>query len=994
VKKEPSNEAGITAKNPSSGEGKPFPTGESPTTGKTYEGKFPVVGIGASAGGLEAMVLFFTHLPRDTGMAFVVVTHQHPGQISLLPELLGRKTDVPVVLGDEGTPLQPDHIYICRPGGYLAILRGILHRMGESEPQSPHLPIDYFFRSLSEDQREMAVGIVLSGTGSDGTLGLKAIKGESGVTMVEDPQAAKYDGMPSSAIASGLVDYVLAPAEMPKQLVAYAKLPYLLGRIVAAELPVVPELSMQKIFVLLRSHTGNEFSSYKSSTLRRRIERRMNVHEITDPNHYVRYLQDNPHEIDFLFKELLVSVTNFFRDPEAWKVLSHKPLGQLLKSRAKNHVMRVWIPGCATGEEVFSTAIALSECMDWTKRHFKVQIFGTDLDVEAIERARSGLYPEGISADIAPDLLKRYFQQDDNGYRIRKGIREMAIFAAHNVIKDPPFTKLDMICCRNLLIYLNADLQRKLLPVFYYTLKPGGLLFLGSSETVGSFTDLFEVVDKTWRIYRRKDNPTQSVQFPEIPSQVIWSQKGKGTQNPLPEPPKDWRIDKVLEGCLLARFAPASVVVSDKGDVVYIHGRTGMYLELASGQPRNNLLGMAREGLQTDLALALRQAASTNREIVHTGIRVRTGDDFAEVDLTATKILEPETVRGLFLVTFRPTPDSNSVDPVAEETKVVAPGNQDRLEMLEGELTHTRKSLRSIIEEFETANEELQSTNEELQSTNEEIETSKEEILSLNEELRTVNAELLSKVDELSQANNDMQNLLNSTDIATIFLDTSLHVKRYTDKTRKLINLIPSDIGRSIGDLTSNLKLDKLDELTLVCSEVMETLAFHEREVQTTDGSWQLMRVIPYRTIENVIEGLVITFVNIDALKEIETKGSKARRYFENIVDTMRGPLIVLDDDLRVIFANLAFYRSFKTSARQAVGERIYELGSGQWDLPELRELLETIIPNNQPIEDFEIEGEFPKIGHRIFALNGRRVEQVADLPRLILLAFEDLTNS
>jgi two-component system CheB/CheR fusion protein len=962
------------------------------TTAKVDEEQFPIVGIGASAGGLEAMEIFFTNLPERTGMAFVVVTHQHKGHISLLPELLGKKTSLSVSLAKEGTRLRPEHIYFSPPGGYLGILNGVFYQMEKSESKATQLLIDYFFHSLAEDQRELAIGIVLSGTGSDGTLGLKAIKYESGMTIVEDPQAAKYDGMPRSAITSGLADYILMPEEMPKQLITYTKGSYLRGQAVAMESPEVSQIPMHKIFMLLRSHTGNDFSSYKSSTLRRRIERRMSIHELTDPNHYVRFLQDHPHEIDLLFKELLISVTKFFRDPGAWKALSDNPLKQLLASRPDNYIFRVWIPGCATGEEVFTTALVIQDCMDRIKRLFDVQIFGTDLDSDAIDYARTGLSPKSIEDDIPPDLLKSYFQLEDNSYRIRKVIREMAIFAPHNVIKDPPFTKLDMISCRNLLIYLNTDLQRELIPIFHYALKPGGLLFLGSSETIGSFTDLFEIVDKTWRIYRRKENLTTRTSFLKIPTETIRIEKRSVTQSPLPEPSKDRdrKVIKVLDDCLLARFAPASVVVNDSGDIIYIHGRTGMYLEPTSGKPSNNLLSMAREGLQTDLALALRNAASTHREIVHTGISVRTNGTFTMVDISVAKISDPETIRGLLLVTFRPTSEVSNEDLVAEKTKMITPVDQKRIKMLEGELTYTRQSLQSTVEELETTNEELQSTNEELQSTNEEIETSKEEMQSLNEELSTVNTELQSKVDALSQSNNDMQNLLNSTDIATVFLDPSLQVKRYTDKARKLINLIPTDVGRPIADLTSNLRFNKL---TSICREVIDTLAFCEKEVQTTDGSWQLMRVMPYRTIENVIEGVVITFVNIDALKEIEIKGDKARRYFENIVDTIRGPLIVLDEDLKVIFANLSFFRSFKTSAKQTVGVRIYELGSGQWDLPDLRELLETVIPKNQSIEDFEIEGEFPKVGHRIFALNGRRVDQAAGLPNLILLAFEDITN-
>lgn len=554
----------------------PPPPAEAPQPG------FPVVGIGASAGGLEAMEELFGNMPADTGMAFVVVTHQHPGHASLLPELLSKETRMRVVEAADGMRLEPNHVYVGAPGGHLAILNGTLHRMETEKEEAPRLPIDYFFRSLAEDQKERAICIVLSGTGSDGTLGVKAVKGESGMAMVQQAQSARYAGMPSSAIATGLVDYVLPPAGMPSQLIAYARGPYLAGPS-AAEAPDISTEPIEKVFLLLRTRTGHDFSAYKSNTIRRRIERRMNLHQIKKLNEYVRYLQENPHEIDVLFKELLISVTNFFRDPEAWVTLEPY-FEELVKSRPDHYTLRVWVPGCATGEEAFSLAILLRECMDRVNRHLDVQIFGTDLDAEAIETARAGQYPDGSAVDVSPKRLERYFIREDGTYRIRKDVREMTIFAPQNVIKDPPFTKLDILSCRNLLIYLNAEMQRKLLPVFHYALKSGGLLFLGPSETVGPLTDLFEPLDKRWKIFRRKESATALRGLPEIPAQVSARDEGAAAAPLLAV--KEVHLSTLIERTLLARFAPPSVVVNDRGDIIYIHGR-----ELGSGVDVGQLCG-------------------------------------------------------------------------------------------------------------------------------------------------------------------------------------------------------------------------------------------------------------------------------------------------------------------------------------------------------------------------------------------------------------------
>jgi two-component system CheB/CheR fusion protein len=948
---------------------------------------FPIVGIGSSAGGLEALEEFLQNLPDDTGMAFVVITHYPSGHTSLLPELLSRQTAMTVVEATDGMKLEPNHVYISPPGGRLTILNGTLLRMEPGNEKTAHLPIDAFFRSLAQDQRERAICIVLSGTGTDGTLGMKAIKGESGMAMVEEPQSAKYAGMPASAIATGLADYVLPPAAMPKELIAYAQGPYLTGA--AAQSREIAAEPLQKIFVLLRNHTGHDFSAYKNTTIRRRIERRMNVQQIKHVNHYVRYLQDNPQELDILFKELLISVTNFFRDAEAWDTLIPF-LKERIQSKLDYDFLRVWVPGCATGEEAYSLAIVLHECMNALKRTLDIQIFATDLDQEAIKTARVGKYPDGIAVDISPQRLDRYFIHEDNGYRIRKEIREKVVFAPQNMIKDPPFTKLDLLSCRNLLIYLNADLQKKLVPLFHYALQPDGLLFLGSSETVGALTDLFKPLDKQWKIFRRQESAHALHTLP-MPTPPMNRDPGHPSMSKTPAF-REAHIATAIEHALLNRFAPPSIVVNDRGDIVYIHGRTGAYLEPAQGEPRNNVLAMAREGLCIELASALQECVAQGADITRTDIQVKTNGERLCIDLTVAKVHEPEAIRGLLLITFRMTP---SAPPESAKAKRSPRKSADakRIEQLERELQYLKESRQTTQEELETSNEELkstneelQSTNEELQSTNEELETSKEEMQSLNEELTTVNSELQSKVSELSQANDDMQNLLNSTHIATVFLDNELNIKRFTEQAKQLVMLRQTDVGRPISDLALNLKID---DLAAYCRETLKTLISSEIEIISRNGGCYLMRIMPYRTTENIISGIVLTFVDISRVKAVDT----ARAYFKSIVDTVRGPLMVLNQDLRVVSANQAFYRTFDTTAQRTEGEWIYELGRGQWDIPKLRELLEEILPKNTCFEDYPVTVEFPKRGRHTFLLNARRLEQAESEEHLILLAMEDVTT-
>ena len=950
---------------------------------------FYVVGIGSSAGGLEALEEFFKNLPPDTGMAFVVVSHQHPGHVSLLPELIGRCSSLPVVEAADGMALQPNHVYVNPPGAFFGIMKGRVRLLDALVDKKPGLLIDFFFRSLANDLHDRAICIVLSGTGTDGTLGLRAVKGELGMAMVQEVQSARFAGMPASAIATSMADFVLPPAAMPAQLMAYAAgLERLHPVFEAADGKDVAE-PLQKIFMLLRSQTGHDFSSYKQSTMLRRIERRMAAHHIETPSQYVRLLQENQHEIDILFRELLIVVTSFFRDPEAFKLLREKVFPQLLEKLASPCNFRVWVAGCGSGEEAYSMAILLHEASRKLANPVAVQIFATDLSESSIEIARQGRYPEGIVSDVPEELLKKYFIHEEGSYCIREDIRKMLVFAQQNVIKDPPFTKVDLLCCRNLLIYLNADLQKRLLPIFHYALKPGGVLVLGPSETIGGYTELFEPLNKKWKLFRRQEAPPTHP-LPEIPVQP----SGRIPKVELPKPSRDTSLAAQLQGLLLNRLAPPSVVINNRGDIVYIHGRTGDYLEPRAGRPRMNIHDMAREGLAPALSSAMRQAMTQEQEVVRERVRVKTNGHFTHINLSAVAITAPETLRGLLLVSFLPaSPQADSAQP--KRKGVAAHADEAvRMQDLEREMQYTKESLQSVVEELETSNEELKSTNEELQSaneelqsTNEELETSKEELQSLNEELNTVNAELEGKVDELSHANDDMQNLLDNTQIATLYLDNHLHIKRYTDQARKIIKLIPSDIGRPIGDLVSNLAYDSLEQ---DAREVLKTLAVYEQEVHSMDGHWYLMRIMPYRTAENLIDGLVVTFVDIGKTKHEKAKSQRAIAFLQGLFDTFHEPALVLDQDMRVAAANKTFYSAFHTNPKAVKEQLIFDIGGGEWDIAELRRLLGEIIPQKGVIEDYEVESEFPKIGRCTFLLNARKLHREAGQPGMVLLSMRE----
>jgi len=980
--------------------------------GPEPEQPLAIVGIGASAGGLAAFEAFFSAIPTDTttGMAFVLVQHLAPDHKSILAELIKRHTSMEAVEVEDGMRVRPDHAYIIPPNLNMALFKGRLHLFAPTAPHGLNLPIDFFFRSLADDQHERAICVVLSGTGSDGTLGARAIKGEGGMVMVQNPTSAAYDGMPRSVIATGLADVVLPPDEMPERLMTY--LAQVFGKKSSALPPTLKtEDALTKICLLLRDATRHDFSQYKQSTLVRRIERRMALRQIQHQQDYVRYLQQEPGEIQALFHDLLIGVTSFFRDPEAFAILESEVIPKVFASKPLGSTIRIWVCGCSSGEEAYSIAILVQEYLDRLRRHILVQIFATDIDAQAITQARAGIYPASIAADISPARLQRFFTLDENSghYRIHKRIRDLLVFSEQNLIRDPPFSRIDLISCRNLLIYFDARLQRKVIPLFHYALNPNGVLFLGSSENIGDALAFFTPLDRKWKIYARLDPGSSLLATP------LGEPSHQGRQGPELGPvensaPRRAERDlrALIEGALLRHFNAVGVLANAKGDIRYIHGRTGQYLELAAGTANMNLFQMAREGLRRPLNTALQRAVARQIKVRMPNIKVGTNGDSVQIDLSVHPVQPDSDAKAgdgraeFYLVVFEPGAQGARRDTGAEQEdapEAVTDLRRDRrIAELEQELRAKEEYLQTTLEEMETSNEELKSTNEEmqsvneeLQSTNEELETSKEELQSVNEELATVNAELQTKVADLSRANDDMNNLLAGTGVATLFVDDQLRISRFTPAMTQIIKLIPSDIGRPVGDLVSNLV--GYTELIDDVNSVLRTLVPKEKAVQSSDGTWFLMRIGPYRTLNNVIEGAVMTFVDITSRKRMEEELLKARTFAEGVVDAVREPLLVLDGAGVVITANRAFYRHFQVSEGETLARPLFELGNGQWDNPALRHLLAQLGASDASFDDYRLEHLFPKIGRRVMQLNARRFLPFGEQAGAILLAFEDLTD-
>jgi len=928
-------------------------TEKSPDTG------FPIIGMGASAGGLDAFEQFFRNMPHDSGMAFILITHLDPDHPSMMTEILQRITEMPVHEAQDQMAVMPNHVYVIPPNRDMSIFHGILHLSVPENPRGLRMPIDFFLRSLAEEQGERAIGVILSGNGSDGTLGLRAIHGAGGITFVQEPSSARYDGMPVSAIRSGLAAYILPVEKMPEQLMSYKKI-LRKGKIKSALPAPVIMGEFSKILMLIRSRTGHDFSLYKQNTIRRRIERRMNIHCIQDVSNYVRFIKENPDEITILFKELLINVTHFFRDSKAFAVLKKDILPKLFADKPDHYVFKIWCAGCASGEEAYSIAIIFREYMDESGQDFKVQIYATDMDDDAIKIARSGIYPANITIDVSDERLRHFFMKEELGYRVRKDIREMIVFATHNVIKDPPFNRLDMLSCRNMLIYFEAQLQNRLIPIFHYALKPAGILFLSPSEGIGNLaSDLFAPISKKWKFYQAKPSLTSAhrvlVDYGGNMNGKLPEMVKKKTEKPV--------LAELIQKELLRFYAPSSVLSDENGNILYIYGETGKYLQPAPGQPNMNLFEMAREGLQAELMTAIRTAAMQKKEVICNSLMVKTNGGIHEVNLTVRPLTDSEAYSGLLMVSFA------DLNPKGKPVRKRRIKPSKRAEELEQELIYTKENLHATIEELQASNEELKSTNEELQSTNEEIETSKEELQSVNEELVTVNSELQSKIEQLAGMQNDMKNLLDSMNIGTIFLDNHLFIKRFTREAVKLFRMAATDVGRPLSDIKSEIMNESIID---DAQAVLDSLVPREKEVFTIENNRYMVRILPYRTLDNVIDGVVMTFTDVTERRKIQDEIQAARQYLENIVDTIREPLIVLDADFKVISASRSFYGIFHVTEKETIGNSLFELGSRQWDIPRLRELLETILPKDTSFENMEMAHSRTNRKHKVDSVGDR----------------------
>ncbi len=958
-------------------------TGDAAET--SIDGDVFVAGIGSSAGGLEAIYEFLEALEPGGGLAYVFISHRSKeGDGDRFLDLIRKRSALETLLAEDGMRVRPDRVYLAPRAGILGVEDGAFTVRPSDGTTEEMRPIDAFFKSLALNLGERAAGVVLSGMGSDGSAGLREIKEALGLCLAQDPDSARYDSMPRNALRHVSPDDVLAPGDMPAKLANYVR--HAAGHsLVHPEKSDIPDM-LPTIFSLVQSRTGRDFSEYKHSTCTRRVARRMAVHDIDNPRRYFHLLQRSPDEVAALVRELLILVTRFFRDPKAFEALKFR-LREMLEDRPEDGgPVRCWVTGCSTGEEAYSIAILLKECMEDIDRRFDVQIFASDLSEEAIEAARDPRYPWGILEDVGKERLKRFFEEEEEGYRVKKEIREMLVFAVHDVIKDPPFTRLDLLSCRNMLIYMNAELQKKLLPVFHYALKENGLLFMGGSETVGSFTDLFDAVVSKMRIYRRKPGSHAREGF----LQIGRGQGRKGYGDPEEKGEED--VAALHRQALLRHVAPTSLVIDKDGDILSVYGKTSRFLELPGGAATaNNLFKMAKNGLKPKMPAAIRKAASDSEKVDFDYVRLRVNGDEHRVAGEVIPLDREDRMEGLLLVTLT---DKGAREET--QTDSDAEGKKHGGRETEKELRDARQNLQTTVEELETSNEELKSTNEELQSTNEELqssneelESSKEEQQSLNEELATVNSERQAKIDELSEVNKHMRNLLDNLQIPVLFLDNDLKIQRFTSKLKELIKVIPSDIGRPLSDISTRLDGKGVD-LTDIASDVLSTLAYREEEVMIQGERWYQLRVLPYRTEKNVIEGVVMIFLDIQEKKEAMKASEAARRYAEAIVDTIREPLLVLNGKLKVETANYAFYDTFRLRSEDVEGRRLFDLNEGAWDAPDLRKLLEESIRDRHFFSDFSLKQDFPGLGPRRFLLNTRRLAGQSEEEEKILLAMEE----
>jgi two-component system CheB/CheR fusion protein len=890
---------------------------------------FLVVGLGASAGGIRAFKEFFAHVPPTSGMAYVVILHLSPEHESHLAEVLQDSTEMPVRQVCEADQIEPNHVYVIPPNRSLAITDGHLALSEIKRIEERRAPVDIFFRTLAETKRERAVCVVLSGTGADGSMGLKRIKEMGGICLVQDPNESEYSDMPRNSIATGLVDSVLPVAEIPRKIIAYKER---IGKTKIAEAetlewPETDEQALRDIFTQLRVRTGHDFSNYKRGTVLRRIERRINVNELHDLQAYARFMREHTPEATALLKDLLISVTNFFRDCEAFEALERGFIHTLFENKTINDQVRVWVAGCATGEEAYTMTILLNEYAESMASAPSIQVFATDIDAQAISTAREGFYTAADVADISTERLRRYFIKEPHGYRVRRELRDAVLFAHHNLIKDPPFSHLDMITCRNLLIYLNRTAQERVMQVFHFALNPGGLLFLGSSESVDGAGELFLTVDKDAHVYKSR-NIAPRLALPLTDFSVAQRIEGQRQEERTEEARAfDRHSYADLHQRLVEQYAPPSVVVNEEYDLVHLSERAGRYMQVGGGEPSRNLLKLVRPEIRVELRTALYQAVQNRTSVEARGVPMHLEGGTRLVNLLVRPVFrEGDTANGFILVVFEES-DGETASPDLNGTERITAA-EPAARQLEDELVRVKAQLRSTVEQYETqteelkaSNEELQAMNEELRSTAEELETSKEELQSVNEELTTVNQELKIKIEELSHANDDFRNLMNSTDIGTIFLDRALRVKLFTPGARDLYNLLPSDAGRPLSDITGQIAVG---DLTASIERVLEKLQPIQQELQTHAGHWYLMNILPYRTSEDRIEGVIVTFMDITqrkaAERELRVSEERLRLLIESVTDYS---IIIQNMEGRIEVWNPGAERMFGYTKEEALGQSI-----------------------------------------------------------------------
>lgn len=999
-------------------------------------GRFPIVGIGASAGGLEAFTQLLQHLPTDTGMGFVLVQHLDPAHPSALAHLLSKATAMPVHEAADKRRVMPNCVYVIAPNTALSIANGTLKSRAREHPSGAQYAIDIFLESLAQDRCEQAIGVILSGNASDGTLGLEAIKANGGITLAQD-DSAQYSSMPHSAIAAGCVDFVFAPERIAEELAHIARHPYVavsnhLGekhpiRARTAETTGVPagrsgrrasrtdtkatsdtaaEQDFSTVLRLVRNRSGVDFSLYKSATIQRRIARRMVLSRMSTPEAYARLLRGNAHEVDLLYADMLIGVTRFFRDPEAFEALQRNVFPVLLQS-GRDERPRVWVPGCSAGQEAYSLAIAFAEFSERSGQMRTLQIFASDLNEAQIDKARAAFYPKILAQEIAPERLRRFFIDQKGGYHVTKELRERIVFARHNLLSDPPFSHIDLISCRNLMIYLEPHVQKKLLATFYYALKPNGFLFLGTSESIGTSTDLFEPVDKKLKIYAKRSGVVPRLLLPIAGSHR--AEAGQGTTaSPQAETARaitfpELNAQREADRVTVKRFAPPGVLINADLEIVQFRGLTSPYLEPPTSKASFNILNMARDDLRLPLRAIINKAKKENTVVRREHVQItHEGQEYPPINIEVIPLKNLKEQH--YLVVFEPAGTLHRDAAKTTDDRLVRPRRRAeqkesvrRVARLERELAEARDYAQALQEQYEAANEELQasneeaqSANEELQSTNEELETSQEEIDSANEELITVNAEMAHRNVELSRINDDLSNLYASVNLPILVVTRDFRVRSFTPLAAKLFNLLVTDIGTPINWLKHGLNCPDLERFALAA---IEAVSAQEHEVRDRDGRWYLLRIQPYLTLDNKIDGAVLVLINIDALKRGTLETARALDYAEAMLRTARVPLVALHSDLRVNTANEAFYKTFKLSAADVDGHSIFTLSGGAWDIPELRTLLLDILPRDSFLDDFQVIHEFPIIGRRTMWLNARRMKGAEGATEMIVLSIEDVTE-